>query len=144
MSTESEAARAWLRYARSDLAVARSQLGSAEVLPETLCFHAQQAVEKAFKADLTAHAVEVSRSHNIGELLDLIPRGMARDQKVEDPTILTDYAVSARYPGEAEPLGPADVAAAADLAEAAVRWAERVVAAAPGSAATHERGSRAP
>ena len=133
MSTESDAAQIWLRYARSDLAVARTEFGSAEVLPETLCFHAQQAVEKAIKAVLTAHAVEIPRSHNIGELLDLIPRGIARDQKVENSAILTDYGVSARYPGEAEPLGSADVAAAADLAEAAVRWAEAAVAATPGS-----------
>jgi len=41
----------WLAHARSDLAVARLGL-QRDVLPEQLCFHAQQVVEKAFKAVL--------------------------------------------------------------------------------------------
>jgi hypothetical protein len=41
----------WLRYARSDLALARIER-PAEVFLEMLCFHAQQAVEKSLKAVL--------------------------------------------------------------------------------------------
>ncbi|MGD0091486.1 MAG: HEPN domain-containing protein [Planctomycetota bacterium] len=43
----------WLRYARSDLAVARKPC-QPEILLETLCFHAQQAAEKSLKAVLVA------------------------------------------------------------------------------------------
>ncbi|MBI5018193.1 MAG: HEPN domain-containing protein [Deltaproteobacteria bacterium] len=45
----------WLEHARSDLALARLGAGS-DVLPEQLCFHAQQAVEEAIRM-----AVEVLR-----------------------------------------------------------------------------------
>ena len=47
--------RAWLRYARSDLALARSE--APEIYLEHLCFHAQQAVEKALKAVLIERGV---------------------------------------------------------------------------------------
>ncbi|WP_456427531.1 HEPN domain-containing protein [Rhodocaloribacter sp.] len=46
---EPGAAADWLRYARSDLALARVE-PPAGVLTEMLCFHAQQAAEKALKA----------------------------------------------------------------------------------------------
>ena len=36
----------WLDHAISDLALARLGLEANEVLPEQVCFHAQQAVEK--------------------------------------------------------------------------------------------------
>ena len=41
----------WLRYARSDLALAQ-QRQAPEILLATLCFHAQQAAEKSIKAVL--------------------------------------------------------------------------------------------
>ena len=44
-------ARDWLRYARSDLALA-SLSPSAGIMLETFCFHSQQAAEKAIKAVL--------------------------------------------------------------------------------------------
>ncbi len=43
----------WLRFARSDLQLASLEPQD-DILPETLAFHAQQAVEKGFKAVLTA------------------------------------------------------------------------------------------
>ncbi len=39
----------WMHHARSDLAVAKIGRNN-DVLFETLCFHAQQAVEKSLKA----------------------------------------------------------------------------------------------
>ena len=43
----------WLRHAYSDLALA-SITPSSQILLEQLCFHAQQAAEKALKAILVA------------------------------------------------------------------------------------------
>ena len=42
----------WLVHAKSDLKLARLGKESKDVLPQQICFHAQQAVEKAFKAVL--------------------------------------------------------------------------------------------
>lgn len=52
-----EVAARWLAYADSDLAVARGA-DRPGVLTETLCFHAQQAAEKAIKAVLVAGGAE--------------------------------------------------------------------------------------
>ena len=42
----------WLRHAESDLSLAQIKRNGDEILIETLCFHAQQAAEKALKAVL--------------------------------------------------------------------------------------------
>ena len=62
---EKGSAQEWLLFARSDLGVARSGK-SPGVLLETLCFHAQQAAEKAIKAVLIHNGIPTIKSHNIG------------------------------------------------------------------------------
>ena len=88
----------WIQYAKSDLDLARIDAPKT-VLPETLCFHAQQAVEK-----------EIS-----------IPAPL------QDAVILTDYAVETRYPGIYEPVTDAEYEEAIHLAEAFGRsvWQKR-------------------
>ena len=76
----------WLRHARSDLALASAVGPVGDILAETLCFHAQQAAEKALKA--------------------------------ESVVGLTDYAVTTRYPGETEPVDPAELEESIRLAQA--------------------------
>ncbi len=44
----------WLRKARNDLPAAEAILDSAHGITDVPCFHAQQCVEKSFKALLTA------------------------------------------------------------------------------------------
>ncbi len=56
----------WLRHAPSDLELARIARPP-EVLLEALCFHAQQAAEKALKAVLIAHRIPFPKTY-IGEL----------------------------------------------------------------------------
>ena len=62
--------REWLNRARSDLALARTE--RPDVYLEDLCFHAQQAVEKAVKALLIAHQVDFPYTHDIAQLLTLL------------------------------------------------------------------------
>nr|VFK17262.1 MAG: HEPN domain-containing protein [Candidatus Kentron sp. LPFa]VFK32509.1 MAG: HEPN domain-containing protein [Candidatus Kentron sp. LPFa] len=54
----------WLSYAKSDLALARTD-GSPDIMPQMLCFHAQQAAEKALKAVLLAVEIPISRTRTI-------------------------------------------------------------------------------
>jgi len=42
----------WLGRAKSDLNLARLAMNREEILPEQVCFHAQQAAENALKAGL--------------------------------------------------------------------------------------------
>lgn len=116
----------WLRFARSDLSLAQAPK-PADVLFETLCFHTQQAAEKALKAVLIAHNVEFPRTHNLRTLLDLIPAEIDIPDAVEDAMILTEYAVSSRYPGFVEPIGAQEYQEAVNHAEVILTWAEAIL-----------------
>ena len=116
----------WLRYAESDLEIARTTQSS-RILLEGLCFHAQQAVEKALKAVLVAYAVPFPRTHNITTLLDLFPQNIVISSEVEAAASLTDYAVLTRYPSNLEPVTDEEYHEAVQLAETAVDWAKTLI-----------------
>lgn len=93
----------WLRHAYSDLELARA-ISHPRVLLEGLCFHTQQAAEKALKSVLIAQNTPFPRTHNIRTLLDLLPEDMEAPNDVQRAVRLTAYAVSSRYPGITEPI----------------------------------------
>jgi HEPN domain-containing protein len=115
----------WLRSAYSDLELARVRRPS-KVLFEGLCFHAQQAAEKALKAILIAKSVPPPNTHNIRTLLDLLPQEVIVPEEIEDAASLTDYAVTSRYPGDFESVDEEEYKEAVRLAETVVLWAERI------------------
>ena len=112
----------WLRYARSDLELA-GIIKPDEVLFEGLCFHAQQAVEKALKAVLIVKGIAPPKTHNIRMLLDLLSQVIVTPQEIEDSAGLTDYAVTSRYPGDFEPVSEEEYKEALRLAKMVVNWA---------------------
>jgi HEPN domain-containing protein len=116
----------WLRHAHSDLQLARLSPPPG-VLLEGLCFHVQQAVEKALKAVLVAQNTPFPRTHSIGRLVGLLPPGVSVPREVQHSASLTDYAVTTRYPGVSEPVDKEEYEEALRLAEAVVAWAERIV-----------------
>ncbi len=118
----------WLQHARSDLCLAQSRPDDEAILLETLCFHAQQAAEKAIKAVLVLSDVEFPRTHNIGTLVELLPADVARDPALDDATILTEYAVSSRYPGVWEAVTEDEFQNALAMAASIVVWAEVMIA----------------
>jgi HEPN domain-containing protein len=73
--------------------------GDPDTLLETLCFHAQQAVEKCLKAVLVSRGIAPPATHNLKTLVERFPPGLEVPAHVVDATVLTDYAVTARYPG---------------------------------------------
>ena len=114
----------WLAHARSDLALVR--LGRrGDVLPEQLCFHAQQAVEKAFKAVLLHRRVDFPFTHDLAQLLDTLhAAGIEVPAELADADALTPYAVETRYPGFWGEISEADVDEAVRVAEGVLHWAE--------------------
>src|SRR3990172_4692939 len=112
---------AWLRYAVSDLRFARVA-ASDEIMREGLCFHAQQAAEKAIKAVLIAKGITPPKTHSIGLLLDLVSEVIHVPNKIQEAASLTDYAVTTRYPGDAEPITQTEYQQAVSLAETVVDW----------------------
>ncbi len=117
----------WLRRARADLALAKAPLPSG-ALYEDLCFHAQQAAEKAIKAVYRARNHAFRYTHDLTELLEgLVSRGVAVPEAVREAEDLTDFAWHARYPGPAEPVSEAEYNRVVKLAETVVEWAGRLV-----------------
>lgn len=115
-------ARAWLAKAESDRLAAR-RLFDAGGPFDAVCFHAQQACEKALKAVLAWAEVEIPRTHNLEDLqarcLTTVGQSPADALRSLDLSELTPYAVETRYDAEFWPD--------ADTAEAAMRSAMRVV-----------------
>jgi HEPN domain-containing protein len=96
---------------------------------ELLCFHAQQAAEKAMKAVLVHHGLPIRKTHSIGMLLDLLAAApIELPDEVRSGIALTDDAVAARYPGVYEPLNSEDHVQAIQLATAIVEWARYCIA----------------
>ena len=118
----------WLRRAKSNLARARLLAGQPEILYEDLCFDAQQAAEKALKAVLVHSGVAFPRTHALAELLTLVTRaGLEVPVEVREATLLTPYAVEARYPGLWEEVTSGDHQEALRVARHVVAWAEKII-----------------
>jgi len=113
--------------AQADLALARVALPPGAVL-EDLCYHAQQAAEKALKAVFMRHGWTFRYVHDLAELIaGLAQHGMQVPDSVRDAIVLTEYAHQTRYPGSNDPVTQAEYYTAMELAQAVVTWAEASV-----------------
>jgi len=115
----------WLRVAESDLALARIGTSS-NILPELLCFHAQQAVEKSLKAVLAYFSAPVPRTHNIETVVEALAPYVEIPVEIKELDELTLYAVGTRYPSNYEPIDDVDYLDALAKAEQVVAWAKSV------------------
>ncbi len=117
----------WLRRARADLALAGVALPP-DGMYEDLCFHAQQAAEKAIKAVYRHHGWAFRYTHDIKELLaGLRAHSMSVPDDVEEAATLTIYAHQVRYPGFEEPVTVQEHATALTLARRVVAWAAGLI-----------------
>jgi HEPN domain-containing protein len=123
-------AREWLDKARGDLhdahvLMANPMLGGS---PRTgsVCFHAQQCVEKGLKAVAVSLGAQFRKTHILLDVADVI---RAHSGEVpfspEELASLDPWAVVGRYPGTDEPSD--------EIAERALRLAERIYAWAKGA-----------
>jgi len=92
--------REWLIKADHDLTAAAQILKLGRATPtDTVCYHAQQCVEKHLKAVLVYRSVPFPKTHDIRALMALVPPRLqpAVDAAMQDR--LTRYASVTRYPG---------------------------------------------
>ena len=109
--------REWVEKAENDLknAVHTLKLGK-ECPTDTVCFHAQQCVEKYLKAYLVSHGIAFPKTHDIGEVMALLPGRVSPKVTPEEKRRLTSYATATRYPGGYEPISLKEARAAVALA----------------------------
>jgi HEPN domain-containing protein/predicted nucleotidyltransferase len=91
--------REWIAKAEDDLQAAAQILKLGAQCPTfTVCFHAQQCVEKYLKAFLVFRATPFSKMHNIHDLWTLLPSKLRPKMDKQTQDLLTSYAVVIRYP----------------------------------------------
>ena len=91
----------WVEKAEEDYNAAKWLQQAPNPLHNSICFHAQQCVEKYLKAWLQEADIRAPRTHNLEELLDLIvPTVPAWYHCQPDLKIITKYAVEPRYPDD--------------------------------------------
>jgi HEPN domain-containing protein len=89
----------WVEKAEHDLRNAQHTLTLTEDCPfDTICFHAQQCVEKYIKALLTFFHIAAARTHDLTNLAQSLPAEILKKILIEDLAQLTPYAVESRYP----------------------------------------------
>ena len=114
-----ELVRGWLAKAEADFIVARRLVAEGAPYLDAVCFHAQQAAEKYLKAFLVQHQVEFPKTHNLGELLDLISRADGHlAGSLSGVTALNPYGVDIRYPSDFPQVNEAEAEKAVGLADA--------------------------
>ncbi len=98
-------AREWVVKAESDLKTAAYILKIGKGCPtDTVCFHAQQCVEKYLKAFLVSKDIDFPKTHDIGRLVTLLPENIWLRLSIEEQRRLTSYATVMRYPGDYEAI----------------------------------------
>jgi len=90
----------WLFRANEDIAVIEKLFESEpELYASTICFHAQQAVEKFLKAFLVFHNIDFPKTLDLDYLLLECNKIDAKDFDI-DLGSLTDFGVNIRYPDD--------------------------------------------
>ena len=109
--------RQWLRRADADLVNAAHTLKLREGCPlATVCFHAQQCVEKSLKALLVLNSSPFPKAHDLAELLRRTAEHADLGLPAEEIVALNRHAVETRYPGEYEEITREDAVEALDVA----------------------------
>ena len=92
--------RNWVFRAREDIAVIDSLFDTDPVFySSTICFHAQQAVEKFLKAFLVYHNIDFPRTHDVDFLLLECKKIDSKNFEFELGS-LSDFGVNIRYPDD--------------------------------------------
>ena len=91
----------WYKKARQDIAIVRHMQTYNPMPIELICYHCQQAAEKALKGLLASKNIDIPITHRLGILLDTLNDG--RLSNIEDDCVLlSGYAVTTRYPSPIE------------------------------------------
>lgn len=85
----------WLRFAHEDLLMA--DLAFKNEVFNQVCFHSQQAIEKALKGLLAEQGLKTPRTHNLTDLLTLLKPNPFHSHQIEIQAMDRFY-IPTRYP----------------------------------------------
>lgn len=91
--------RQWLEFAQTDLRSCENNLND-EFVTNVVAFHAQQAVEKTFKALIEEKGIRMSRIHNLMRLYAQTESFVISPIDETELEMLDNVYTSSRYPGE--------------------------------------------
>ena len=118
---------AWLGYAAMDLSAAQTLWQYHRPMPcEIICYHCQQAAEKAIKALFIRFDLPggIPRKHDLSFLLNQLQQeAPVSPQLRRMADVLSVYGIIARYPNEVE-IDESRVRQALDFAESILQWAK--------------------
>jgi len=98
MKQPRDLAQRFLLLADRDVKTMTLLAGIEESEDEAVGFHAQQAVEKCLKAVLSLHQIPFRKTHDIGELIDLLSdAGKSVPPEANELDVLNPFAVTFRY-----------------------------------------------
>ena len=121
-------AREWTTKGNNDLKTAVHTLKLGKDCPtDTVCFHAQQCVEKYLKAFLVALEKPFPKTHDVESLVSLIPKSVHIGLTVEEQRRLTEYATVLRYPGPYEAVLLSEAKQAVKLAQRVQRKIQKLL-----------------
>ena len=110
-------ARRWAAHAADDLRVAQHTLTLTDDCPYRLvAYHAQQCAEKYLKAYLVLRGIDFPYTHNVARLLELCAEHCDWAETLKDAEELTPFAITARYPGDDEPVRETEARRAVEIA----------------------------
>jgi len=97
MKNNQDLAKGLVEKARHDLSFA--EIGLQHEAPlDTIAFHLQQAAEKLIKALLASRNIVYPKTHDLDELIDLVPADLSDIQSFRERLIgWNSYAVEMRY-----------------------------------------------
>ena len=108
-----------------DLTAASQLMNATPPSSHSACWHCQQVAEKSLKAALILESIAFPLVHDLDTLCDLLPKGWIMQNIRDDLSVLTEWAIEARYPGE----WPEPTCADAVRAESTARVVYKLVAA---------------
>lgn len=118
----------WMAKAENDLKSAAHLLKMKDCPVDNVCFNAQQCVEKYLKALLITQGKEFPKTHDLGELMALLPKRLRPSLDNEEQDKLTDYATVTRYPGDYESISLVEARQAVKIARRVRREVRKLLA----------------
>jgi len=122
-------AKDWIAYAQRDYDLAKTiEQTTWPRFLEGICYHSQQATEKALKAVLAYQNTRIPKTHDILELfekIEPIAPSVIFDERIADK--ITNYAIANRYPNHPFDLTESDATLALKYARETIAAVERFV-----------------